>query len=334
MSGSKIIISLENGQQIITMCLDDLVAKINADEGANLFVLKNEKKKLDILVSKDDPNDREIDFPYFGMPILFPPNRIAGGRFSFNGRDYVLPINDAPGLENHVLGFLFFEKWRTKQVRVDEKTCCVTMQYTSSDKSFFYDFFPHLFTVEIEFILTQHGIVKTTTIINNDVKPMPLGLGWHTFFKIPFSTDGDGDACVLNVTVGKEWVFDENYIPTGEMRCNGLEVQCLTGEGFHLSNNAICKHFGAKPIILNERLFNGAIITDKSNGRKLYYEVGNEFGHWMLWNASGNEGFICPEPQTIAADGFNLQNRTKEDTGFIALNPEKVFCTYEKIFWE
>jgi len=35
------------------------------------------------------------DNPFlYGTPLIFPPNRIAGGRFSFEGRVYELPVNE------------------------------------------------------------------------------------------------------------------------------------------------------------------------------------------------------------------------------------------------
>jgi aldose 1-epimerase len=331
---ASVSIALENDQQIVTMCQGDLIAKINADEGANVFVLKNEKDKLDILLQADDPDNRILDFPLFGMPILLPPSRIAGGKFSFDGKDYNLPIFDILDLPNNIHGFLFFEKWKIDNVNVCEEKCSVMMRYESSESSFFYEYFPHKFVVEMDCILTEKGLEKIIRVINNDTKAMPFGLGWHTFFNVPFCTDGSADACFLKVTVGDEWIFGDHYIPTGEKRGLTEELKNLTDEGLSLDNRALLNDFTSKPIELDGKSFNGAIITDKSNGRKLYYEVGEEYGHWTVWNANGNDGFICPEPQTIVTDAFNLVNRGNPDTGFIKLEPGETFRTFEKVYWD
>lgn len=333
MSNPKIEVSLINSQQILNMSIGSVSAKINAGEGANLFSLKDEECGLDILIDHDDPSNRALDFPFFGMPILFPPNRISGGAFSFNGKNYTLPINDAAGLNNYIHGFLYFEKWEILRTQVSNDHCTAVLCYNSTVDSPVYKLFPHLFHIELEYTLTKSGILTKIFVKNVDDIPLPFGLGFHTFVKLPFNKNGDISRCKMSVTIGKEWILDPANIPTGEKKDIKNEHTALTGEGLPLYGHALSNHFTAQPIERKGNMFNGAVITDDSVKQSVIYEVGKEFGHWMLWNGSGVDGFICPEPQTIVVDAFNTKDE-RDDTGFIALKPEETFETYEKVYWE
>ena len=50
----------------------------------------------------------------YGFPVLFPPNRIDGGRFVFRGREYFLPVNE-PARGNHLHGVALRSSWKTAE---------------------------------------------------------------------------------------------------------------------------------------------------------------------------------------------------------------------------
>ena len=79
--------------------------------GANLIRLYHKKKKIPIL--REPQNGRELNEKKyeFGVPVLFFPNRIEDGRFTFRGRNYQFPINDE--ITNcHLHGFLHDKAWK------------------------------------------------------------------------------------------------------------------------------------------------------------------------------------------------------------------------------
>src|SRR5690606_35373787 len=45
-----------------------------------------------------------------GIPILFPPNRYDGGRFSLDGVSYEFPVNE-PATGNHLHGLCYDQPW-------------------------------------------------------------------------------------------------------------------------------------------------------------------------------------------------------------------------------
>ena len=59
--------------------------------GANCISLTHETHRAVILREPD--YEKKLDNPYlYGMPLLFPANRISGGRFYFKGREYCFPV--------------------------------------------------------------------------------------------------------------------------------------------------------------------------------------------------------------------------------------------------
>ena len=64
-----------------------------------------------------------------GIPILFPfPNRIRDGRFSWDGKEYRLPINDPSG-KNAIHGFACRRPWRVVGQGADASSAWVTGEF-------------------------------------------------------------------------------------------------------------------------------------------------------------------------------------------------------------
>ena len=86
-------LTIENG---------DWSAVIDLAHGANCIELKNKRYGASLL--REPPKNGELDNPYlYGMPLLFPVNRIENGTFEFEGRRYVFPINE-PSTGCHLHG--------------------------------------------------------------------------------------------------------------------------------------------------------------------------------------------------------------------------------------
>src|SRR5690606_6572710 len=54
----------------------------------------------------------------YGTPVLFPPNRIADGRFTYRGREYRFDINE-PARGNHIHGFVHKRPWQLVRAEMD-----------------------------------------------------------------------------------------------------------------------------------------------------------------------------------------------------------------------
>ena len=119
-------------------------AFINLSRGANCIGLRHESYGARIL-REPDYRAGELDNPYlYGMPILFPVNRISGGCFSFEGREYVFPINE-PATECHLHGELHRAPFSVLEQSDDRIVCSFR-----ADKERPYLSFPHEFEVIIK----------------------------------------------------------------------------------------------------------------------------------------------------------------------------------------
>ena len=82
-----------HGTQAVEFTKRDYTALLVPSVGANLVRLAHTRLGVEVLRT---PSEREHDEflrrPHvYGVPILFPPNRIADGRFRFDGREYRFP---------------------------------------------------------------------------------------------------------------------------------------------------------------------------------------------------------------------------------------------------
>ena len=105
----------------ITEIKNDLVtAKINLSRGANLISFVDCRYDASVLREPDYDN---LDNPYlYGMPILFPVNRISKGKFVFQGRTYSFPINE-PDTGCHLHGILHDKEFTITEQREDYLKC-------------------------------------------------------------------------------------------------------------------------------------------------------------------------------------------------------------------
>ena len=109
-------------------------ALINTERGANCISLRNSKYNAVIL---REPNKSGVlDNPYlYGMPILYPVNRISGGSFEFEGRIYRFPINE-PQTNCHLHGMMHEMEFEISEIGDSFVKCVFERQYLD---------FPHRF---------------------------------------------------------------------------------------------------------------------------------------------------------------------------------------------
>lgn len=274
--------------------------------GSNLIMLKDLQRNLDLLRTPIHAEELKNNPVVYGIPILFPPNRINGGKFRINDRIYEFPIN-FPNINCHMHGFLYYQKWETVRTEViNKKSVEIEMKFFADKNTDFYQYFPHVFEVTLEYKLSKHGLEQKLTFLNLDSSPMPLGVGFHTALKIPFYEEGDAKNYKIKFSAGERWDTNEVNLPTGERRCLiGYEEEFKT-KGVCPSEHDLRYHYRAEPIEIDGKKFHGAILEDEENRLSLVYEVGPKYKHWVIWNMGGCDEFLCPEPQSWMIDAPNI----------------------------
>ena len=163
-----------------TIRCGDWEAVVNLSRGANCIRLRNEARGVRIL-REPDPHTETLDNPYlYGMPILFPVNRISGGCFTFEGREYRFPINE-PATGCHLHGTLHETPFELIE-RDENRILCA---YRATSETPYLDF-PHEFEIRMEYRLSGDGFRHITTVTNLSETNMPCMLGFHTTFFASF----------------------------------------------------------------------------------------------------------------------------------------------------
>ena len=245
----------------------------------------------------------------FGIPVLFPPNRIADGRFRFEGREYRLPVNEI-AMGNHLHGLAVGAPW--KLLNADRNTA--ELQFTFSARNPEYDGFPFAFALNRRIELTGCGLRDSMTVTNQSKWDMPLGLGYHTSFPAPERIRLGADDRQIEI--------GERYLPTGrltewrEFDPRGWFDPNGRDAGFHARAGDLKSEDGSS--------FHGAELLYRSG--LLRYVTDRKFSFWYTWNKRGKGDFISLEPVSWMADALN-QDAAPEETGVRVLAPgrENVF---------
>lgn len=238
--------------------------------GANLISLRYDGKA--VLREPESLEQLKNAPELYGNPLLFPPNRTKNGIFSFEGKNYNLPVNEAAH-QNHLHGYLHRAPFETVSASESSAVCRL-----KNDGAYF----PFPFIMEVSFTLTKTGMEQRITIINNGSRSMPVLLGFHTSF-VPEES--------FAVPIGKRWERDEHFIPTG-MLCELSEDE-----------RKICSGTNSEGKIIS-----GYYTSEGRTARigSIFFSVSSEFSQWILYNQGGQNGIVCVEPQTGCVNGLNI----------------------------
>jgi aldose 1-epimerase len=296
-------------------------AAICPDMGANCFLL--ERGEASYLRQPPDYPTFRANPNVYGMPLLFPPNRIRGGTYLFQGRKYSLPVNEeARG--HHIHGFLSSSAFDILESGLSQDSCSATFGFRAT-RDAPYSTFPHEFSVELEYGLGPGGLTQKLFVLNEGSSDMPLGLGFHTALNCPFLPGTGAEEYLLGLDVAEQILLDpETIIPTGAIAEDNALLSALRDGSLLPQGEPLSAHFratsGRAKASPGTDAPDGVALRHGPSGRTLRYRVDPSFAFWTLWNGDGSAGFICPEPQTWTIDAPNSP-LPSEASGFFALGP-------------
>ncbi len=278
--------------------------------GANCVSLKNSEYGVSVL---REPKTYDCwDNPYlYGMPILFPANRISGGSFEFEGRNYSFPINE-PKTGCHLHGELHNALFSVDEQADDFVTLSHTVEPTKG--------FMHKYRVEITYKLIEAGLVQKTKITNLSQNNMPCLLGFHTTFNIPFCKKSRGNNVRILADVGEEIERDKNYLPTGRCLKTDDVGDKLKNGSFDPTSARISRHY---PIVDAGRIE----LFDVFTKIRICYVNDLNFKYRLFYNGNADM-FVCLEPQNCIVNAPNFP-LGKDVSGFeyIAPNTDKTYVS-------
>ncbi len=152
--------------------------------------------------------------------VLVPwPNRLADGRYRFDGIDHQVALTE-PEKANAIHGFLRWRSWRASE-RTPSRVVMGTRLYPMMGYPFFLD-------VSVAYEVGEGGLVVATTATNLGGTPCPYGCGQH-----PYLSPGSGliDACTLELDARTQILTDnERQLPTSREPVAGTPFDFSAGK--------------------------------------------------------------------------------------------------------
>jgi aldose 1-epimerase len=165
----------------------------------------------DIALGFDQPEQYLQNRPFIGVLVGRYGNRIAGGRFSLDGKSYSLARNNG---QNHLHGGPggFHAKVWAAEVSDTPDGPAVVLRYTSPDGE---EGYPGALSVTVSYTLSETGALTIDYRATTD-QPTVLNLTNHAYFNLAGSGDILGHE--LELRASRFLPTDAGLIPTGELR--------------------------------------------------------------------------------------------------------------------
>ncbi len=150
--------------------------------------------------------------PYFGSLVGRYGNRIAKGKFTLDGVEYSVPVNNG---ENALHGGLkgFDQVIWAATPAADENGASLTLKYTAKDGE---EGYPGNLAVVVVYTLGNDNTLKIDYTATTD-KATPINLTNHTFWNLGGATSGTIRDHVLQLNASRYLPTDAGLIPTGEV---------------------------------------------------------------------------------------------------------------------
>jgi aldose 1-epimerase len=170
-------------------------------------------KNADVVLGFDNLEQYLGDHPFFGATIGRYGNRIAKGKFSIDGREYTLFLNNGPNsLHGGKEGFNR-KVWKAEPVKTAHGAA-VKFTYVSQDGE---EGYPGTLTTTVTYELTDDNSLKLTYHAATD-KPTHVNLTNHSYFNLAGAGNGDILKEVLELDADRYTPVDSTLIPTGELK--------------------------------------------------------------------------------------------------------------------
>jgi aldose 1-epimerase len=253
-----------------------------------------------------------------GIPILFPfPNRIRAGHFRWDGKDYRLPYTDTV-LGNAIHGFVCRRPWRVVGDGADANGAWLTGEFTGSrDAKDCFGLWPADYTLRVTYRLGTNRLRVEAEVSNPDRVPLPFGLGYHPYYRLPFVPGVAPADCTVSVPAKSYWHLDR-CLPTGPRHAVDAARDLNPARRFpDLSVDDVLTDLPAATLGPDGLIERAQLVGAPGTALRLYGAP--DFREMVVFTPSHREAF-CVEPYTCTTDAINLQQQGF-DAGWRTLPP-------------
>ncbi len=178
---------------------------------AQLWVPDRDGKFGDVVLGFDDLRGYLGPHPHFGGIIGRFANRIANGKFTLEGQEYSLALNNGPhSIHGGLVGF-DRRVWKAEPIK-DPNSAGVRLTYLSRDGE---EGFPGNLSAAVEYVLTDDNSLEIAYRATTD-KPTIVNLTNHSYFNL--SSGGNVLKDLVEINADKYTPVDATLIPTGEIK--------------------------------------------------------------------------------------------------------------------
>jgi len=139
-----------------------------------------------------------------GAPLVPWPNRLADGRYTFDGVDHQVALTE-PDRHNAIHGLLRWRSWRASERESDRIVMSLRLHPLTG--------YPFALDVAVEYALSDDGLTVQMSATNVGELACPYGAGQH-----PYLSPGNAliDECTLQLPAQTRILLDEERgLPTG-----------------------------------------------------------------------------------------------------------------------
>jgi aldose 1-epimerase len=221
-------------------------------------------------------------------PLIPYSNRIADAQLLHAGKNYALvPHPDAKPHTVH--GHTQLRPWHV--AARSETGVTLAIEHVADAH------WPWAFSATQRFWIDAATLNVAIELRNLASSDAPAGIGWHPYFAI----SGD-PAVAMNATT--EWLQNDANLPTGET------IAAPQG-GLTLDRSGGTRYLGG---------WDGTASFETGFGLGLTLRAERTFGQMVVHRPS-NIDYLCLEPVSHVANGFNLAAKGWRETGTIVLKP-------------
>lgn len=254
-----------------------------------------------LLWSPEDPAAYTAQPTHGGAFPMAPwPNRIAAGRFAWQGAGYEVPLAGKP---NAIHGTVLDVPWRV--VARTARVCELSVELGSRWP------WPGSAWQRIELTDTS---LRMKLEVRSARDAFPAGAGWHPWFR----RDAFGATDVRVTIPAAARYISANDLPTGELVEPATEFDLRDGPAL-----------GTRRIDTCYRDLSGPVVADWG-ALALSIDVAAPTPHIMCFTP---DYAFCIEPQTCAPDAFNLAARGIEGAGMATASPTRPVAIETRWTW-
>jgi aldose 1-epimerase len=253
-------------------------------------------------------DEHEIAPAYHGAVLIPWPNRVAGGRYAFDGEEYQLAISE-PERNAALHGLACWLPWTLVSHEPDRVALSFRVMPSPG--------YPFHLDTTVEYQLDDGGLRVTATSVNAGDRPCPYGLGFHPY--VAAAPNSTIDECELRLDVRRRLVPDELLIPRGEEPVAGGEhdFRAARRVGAFSVDDAYTD-------VVRDGEGRSWARLQGADGRTAAIWADQDFGYWQAYSADR-----LPEPLTRRAMALEpmtaAPNAFASGDGLIRLAPGESF---------